>query len=173
MKKSSKSLKKYMMVEIILLKVNMLNSGGSTGEIWMHGAQHANSVNPAPKTENTHFLYFLKLGNPWPFYFLISTCQKCKSRSKNWEHLYIFSETGKSVPIFLNFILLRFMHFVDINNILSGKRLLPYVLFCMICQSHVNSLPTLWQEQMLDIQNRFRMIVMQIIFSGSLQDSYL
>ena len=65
MKKTSKSLQKYMMVEIILLKVNMLNSGGSTGEIWMHGAQHANSVNPAPKTENTHFLYFLKLGNPW------------------------------------------------------------------------------------------------------------
>ena len=29
--------------------------GGSCGEIWMHMARHANSVNPAPKTENTHF----------------------------------------------------------------------------------------------------------------------
>ena len=44
------------MVEIILLKVNLVNCGGSSGEIWMHRAQHANSVNPAPKNESKLFL---------------------------------------------------------------------------------------------------------------------
>ena len=42
----------------------------------------------------------------------------------------------------------------------------PYVQLCMICPSHVNSLPTMWQKQMLKIQNTFNIFIVVIIIAS-------
>ena len=43
-------------VESDQCSVNMWNSVDSSCEIWMHGAQNANSANPAPKQKTKTFL---------------------------------------------------------------------------------------------------------------------